>query len=93
MVTLENTEKPKCAADDECLTVIAKLEPSERPLDISGHHPDPKCRFFYRPAQDPPPYKTQFPGLNAGNVVPQDPRFADVWHDVLGSWGQCMKNA
>ncbi|KAH7105137.1 Clavaminate synthase-like protein [Auriculariales sp. MPI-PUGE-AT-0066] len=92
-VTLENTEKPKCAADVECLTVIAKLNEAERPLDISGHHPDPKCRFFYRPAQDAPPYETSFPALNAANVVPRDPRFAAVWHEVLGKWANSMKNA
>lgn len=43
-VTLENTEKPKCSRDDECQAVIAGLEPSERPLDMSGDHADPKCR-------------------------------------------------
>ncbi|KZW00552.1 Clavaminate synthase-like protein [Exidia glandulosa HHB12029] len=92
-VTLENTEKPKCAVDESCLSIIARLDPAERPLDIAGHHPDPKCRFFYRPKQDAPPYATAFPGLNAENVVPRDPRFAAVWHDVLGRWGSSMKNA
>lgn len=43
-MTLENTEKPKCAKDDECLKTIADLDPSERPLDISGMGADPKCR-------------------------------------------------
>lgn len=47
-VTLENTEKPKCAVDEPCLRVIERLAPEERPLDISGHQPDPKCRFFVR---------------------------------------------
>jgi hypothetical protein len=42
--TLENTEKPKCHSDDECLSVIAGLAPEERPLDLSGDHADPKCR-------------------------------------------------
>jgi len=36
-VTLENTEKPKCKSDDNCLKIIEKLAPSERPLDILGH--------------------------------------------------------
>ncbi|EJD54446.1 Clavaminate synthase-like protein [Auricularia subglabra TFB-10046 SS5] len=92
-VTLENTEKPKCAVDESCLNVIAKLDPAERPLDITGHHPDPKCRFFYRPKQDPPPYKTAFPALNAQNVIPRDPKFTNVWVDVLERWGTSMKNA
>jgi hypothetical protein len=40
-VTLENTEKPKCAVHEPCLDIIQRLEASERPLDISA---DPKCR-------------------------------------------------
>ncbi len=43
-VTLENTEKPKCAVDEPCLDVIRRLAPEERPLDISGHAPDPSTR-------------------------------------------------
>lgn len=35
--TLENTEKPKCKVDQDCLKIIQELEPSERPLDIEGH--------------------------------------------------------
>lgn len=30
-VTLEETEKPKCAVDEPCLDVIKRLAPSERP--------------------------------------------------------------
>ena len=33
-VTLENTEKPKCAVDEPCLAIIARLDPAERPLDV-----------------------------------------------------------
>ena len=62
-VTLENTEKPKCAVDEPCLRVISRLAPSERPLDITGHSPDPKCRFFWRMGEVPP-YKTDFPYRN-----------------------------
>lgn len=32
-VTLENTEKPKCAVDESCVNIIARLDPAERPLD------------------------------------------------------------
>ncbi|CAI4218031.1 unnamed protein product [Parascedosporium putredinis] len=53
-VTLENTEKPKCAVDEPCLDVIQRLAESERPLDIAGHEPDPKCRFFWRMTEKPP---------------------------------------
>lgn len=44
-VTLENTEKPKCGRDDECQAIIASLDPAERPLDLTGHEADPKCRW------------------------------------------------
>jgi len=91
-VTLENTEKPKCAVDEPCLDVIAKLAPEERPLDISGHEPDPKCRFFWRMG-DAPPYETKFPGLNAANVVPQAESIKARWEPTMNKWGQSMKNA
>ncbi|GAO13594.1 hypothetical protein UVI_02015330 [Ustilaginoidea virens] len=91
-VTLENTEKPKCAVDEPCLDVIRRLHPSQRPLDIAGHQPDPKARFFWRMA-DPPPYKTQFPGLNAANVVPRADGIRHRWQPTLDKWGTSMKNA
>ncbi|EGN93121.1 hypothetical protein SERLA73DRAFT_172271 [Serpula lacrymans var. lacrymans S7.3] len=91
-VTLENTEKPKCAADEPCLQIIARLDPAERPLDISGHHPDPKCRFFWKMGA-PPPYETQYPALNAPNVVPQAPHINDKWEETLEKWGTVLKNA
>ncbi|RYP55414.1 hypothetical protein DL769_010189 [Monosporascus sp. CRB-8-3] len=92
-VTLENTEKPKCAADDACLDVIRRLAPEERPLDISAHEPDPKCRFFWRMADGVPPYETQFPALNAENVVPADPAIRGRWTPVMEKWGHSMKSA
>ncbi|CAK7264618.1 hypothetical protein SEPCBS57363_001166 [Sporothrix epigloea] len=93
-VTLENTETPKCAVDEPCLDVIARLAPTERPLDIGGHHPDPKCRFFWRMAESPP-YITAFPGLNAENVVPatDDAAIRDRWAPVMNQWGTAMKEA
>lgn len=91
-VTLENTEKPKCAVDEPCLRVIERLAPEERPLDIMGHHPDPKCRFFWRMG-DAPPYKTEFPGLNAQNVVPADAELKARWAQNMGNWGKAMKDA
>ncbi|KAK4235598.1 hypothetical protein C8A03DRAFT_17678 [Achaetomium macrosporum] len=91
-VTLENTEKPKCAVDEPCLRVIERLAPSERPLDISAHQPDPKCRFFWRMVE-PPPYKTQFPGLNAENITPEAPHIKERWGPVMNQWGTSMKNA
>jgi isopenicillin N synthase-like dioxygenase len=91
-VTLENTEKPKCAVNESCLRVIERLDPAERPLDISGHQPDPKCRFFWRMGEKPP-YETQFPGLNAPNVVPQAPSLQERWPRVMEKWGSSMKAA
>ncbi|KAK4188604.1 hypothetical protein QBC35DRAFT_189655 [Podospora australis] len=91
-VTLENTEKPKCAVDEPCLDVIQRLAPEERPLDIMGHEPDPKCRFFWRMVEAPP-YKTQFPGLNADNIVPEAPHIKERWGPVMNQWGTSMKNA
>jgi len=89
-VTLENTEKPKCAVDEPCLRVIERLAVSERPLDISGHHPDPKCRFFWK-MQTQPPYPTAFPALNMSNVVPA--AFTGTWETTLETWGRSMKDA
>lgn len=91
-VTLENTEKPKCAVDESCLSIIQRLEPSERPLDISAHSPDPKCRFFWK-MSEVPPYETQFPGLNAPNVVPQAEEINARWTQTMEDWGESMKQA
>ncbi|KAF9486304.1 Clavaminate synthase-like protein [Pholiota conissans] len=91
-VTLENTEKPKCAVDEPCLRVIEALEPSERPLDISAHDPDPKCRFFWR-MSEAPPYPTEFPGLNASNVVPTTSNLKERWSVTMEKWGKSMKSA
>jgi hypothetical protein len=91
-VTLENTEKPKCAVDEPCLQIIEKLEPSERPLDISAHQPDPKCRFFWR-MNDAPPYESQFPVLNAKNVIPQAESIKQRWTPTMEQWGSAMKYA
>ncbi|KAI5463958.1 hypothetical protein BGZ63DRAFT_140394 [Mariannaea sp. PMI_226] len=91
-VTLENTEKPKCAVDEPCLDVIKRLDPSQRPLDISAHSPDPKCRFFWRMVE-PPPYETKFPGLNASNVVPEAPQIKSRWAPAMNQWGSSMNNA
>jgi hypothetical protein len=91
-VTLENTEKPKCAVDEPCLRVIERLEPSERPLDITAHSPDPKCRFFWKMVKKPP-YETKFPGLNAANITPDGPHIKGRWGPVMNQWGTSMKDA
>ena len=91
-VTLENTEKPKCAVDEPCLRIIEKLDPAERPLDITAHSPDPKCRFFWKMSEKPP-YETQFPGLNLSNIVPQAEYLRDRWALIMEQWGKSMKNA
>ncbi|EIM92184.1 Clavaminate synthase-like protein [Stereum hirsutum FP-91666 SS1] len=91
-VTLENTEKPKCAVDEPCLDVIARLDPAERPLDITAHNPDPKCRFFWKMSERPP-YETKFPGLNAPNIVPQASAIRERWTPTMAKWGTSMKDA
>ncbi|KAI0801019.1 Clavaminate synthase-like protein [Fomes fomentarius] len=91
-VTLENTEKPKCAVDEPCLKVIARLDPAERPLDITAHSPDPKCRFFWKMSEKPP-YETKYPGLNAPNVVPVAEDIRVRWTPVMEKWGSSMKTA
>ncbi|KAI0756754.1 Clavaminate synthase-like protein [Daedaleopsis nitida] len=91
-VTLENTEKPKCAVDEPCLKVISRLDPAERPLDITAHSPDPKCRFFWKMSEKPP-YETQYPALNAPNVVPQADSVRDRWTPIMEKWGTSMKTA
>jgi hypothetical protein len=91
-VTLENTEKPKCAVDEPCLRIIERLDPAERPLDINAHNPDPKCRFFWKMSETPP-YKTQYPGLNAPNVVPQAEDLKSRWSTTMEKWGKSMKDA
>jgi isopenicillin N synthase-like dioxygenase len=91
-VTLENTEKPKCAVDEPCLDVIQRLAPSERPLDITAHSPDPKCRFFWRMGKDAP-YQTQFPALNADNIVPEASHIKERWAPAMNQWGTSMQNA
>ncbi|KAH6688513.1 hypothetical protein F5X68DRAFT_231139 [Plectosphaerella plurivora] len=91
-VTLESTEKPKCAVDEPCLDVIARLAPSERPLDITAHSPDPKCRFFWRMGEKPPA-DTNFPGLNAANIIPEAPHIRSRWEPLMDTWGSSMKAA
>jgi hypothetical protein len=91
-VTLENTEKPKCAVDEPCLRIIERLDPTERPLDITAHAPDPKCRFFWKMSEKPP-YVTNYPALNAPNVVPHAGTLRSRWPATMEAWGNAMKNA
>ncbi|ORY34577.1 hypothetical protein BCR39DRAFT_116062 [Naematelia encephala] len=89
-VTLENTEKPKCSSDEECLSIISALEAGQRPLDLTGHGADPKCRFFHRMSERPP-YESHFPYLEAENVTPK--AFEGTWEERLSEWGGMMKQA
>lgn len=75
------------------MEVIERLEPSERPLDVSAHSPDPKCRFFWKMSEELPPYETQFPALNAPNVVPQADGIRVRWTPIMENWGKSMKQA
>ena len=91
-VTLENTEKPKCAVDEPCLRIVERLDPAERPLDITAHAPDPKCRFFWKMSERPP-YETKYPALNAPNVIPQNDNLRSRWPMTMEAWGTAMKNS
>ncbi|GAW01155.1 Clavaminate synthase-like protein [Lentinula edodes] len=45
-VTPELTLKPKCVFEESCMDIIEKLDPNERPLDVSGRPSDPKTRYY-----------------------------------------------
>ena len=94
-VTLENMEKPRCAAHGPCLDVIARLDPSERPLDISGHQPDPKARFLWKVGTPLGEGETEFPSFNANNVVPDiaERQIGQRWALTMNTWGEGMRNA
>lgn len=68
-VTLENTERPKCAVHEPCLRIIQQLAPEERPIDISGHSPDPKSRFFWAMTETPP-YESSFETSSSSKLNP-----------------------
>ncbi|KAI5481639.1 hypothetical protein MNV49_002865 [Pseudohyphozyma bogoriensis] len=85
---LENTEKPKCYSHAPCLAVIESLDPSERPVDVTGGKADPKMRFFY--SMGTPPAATNFPRLKMENVVPAA---FPTWEKDMSSWGSQLKEA
>jgi len=95
-VTLENTERPRCASHAPCLATIARLDPAERPLDIiSAPAADPKSRFFWRIGDPPAAADTAFPLLNAHNVIP-DIAACDIktrWPATMSLWGTTMRGA
>lgn len=107
-VTLENTEKPKCKSDDNCLRIIGKLAPTERPLDVLGHDAGgfsarATARQCQRYISTDPKCRffwkmTEVPPYETAfpslNMPNVVPeRFADVWATTLDKWGQAMKNA
>ncbi|KAF8831214.1 hypothetical protein HHX47_DHR1000283 [Lentinula edodes] len=89
-VTPELTLKPKCVFEESCMDIIEKLDPNERPLDVSGRPSDPKTRFFWK-MSTPPPYETEFPLSSIPNIIPD--AFADVWQTTLETWGNTLKTA
>lgn len=40
-----------------------------------------------------PPYGTEYPALNAANVVPQADELKERWPAIMEKWGSSMKNA
>ncbi|KAF8445619.1 Clavaminate synthase-like protein [Boletus edulis BED1] len=71
---------------------LENTEKPKYPWTFLVIHPDPKCRFFWKMGT-PPPYETQYPALNAPNVIPQAPVFEDIWQPTMEKWGKSMKDA
>jgi len=40
-----------------------------------------------------PPYVTQYPLLNAPNVVPENEEIRKRWSPIMEQWGKAMKTA
>ena len=102
--TLENTEKPRCTLDKDCHKLIESLDASERPLDLTGEHKDPKSRFFWRMNRNELAHEklpsdmdvvddpaAKYAALKAPNVVPE--AFKDTWKPKMEKWGQQMLTA
>jgi isopenicillin N synthase-like dioxygenase len=84
--TPENTESCRCFQEKECLENAASLPEDRRPLIKEG--PDPKWRFFWRLGKWPE--VTQFPALNAEQVIPA--AFPE-WEETMELWGRTMLTA
>lgn len=90
-VTPDFKNKPKCGIEPVCQDIVAKLEPSERPVDIMHRPADPNMRFFWRIARKLP-YNTEFPELNPTNVLPEADEFRGRWADVMDRWGGILRS-
>ena len=107
-MTLENTEKPKCSSDTECLAIIAELQEDQRPLDVSGHGADPKCRSVapaYSSEAGADNLDARFfhrmstsPPYESVFPVSKAPNvvpeaFRDTWPERVNEWGGFMKQS
>lgn len=86
--TPEGTEKAICALDNECDELIASLGDEHKPHVKKGQGADPKWRFFWRIGERPSEEETDFPELNAKQVIPK--KFEKSWSNVMDSWGSKM---
>ncbi|KAI8893642.1 hypothetical protein BC833DRAFT_624675 [Globomyces pollinis-pini] len=84
--TPSHTELPRCGRDDDCLEMVEKMAPEDRPLDFN--ETDPKWRYFWRMGDTPK--ETKFAQLNADPVIPE--AFPD-WSNQMNHWGDRMLNA
>jgi isopenicillin N synthase-like dioxygenase len=84
--TPENTESCRCFQTPSCMEEISTWPAERRPHLPVG--PDPKWRFFWRLGKWPE--KTQFPALNADQVIPDG--FPE-WSHVMDLWGKLMLTA
>lgn len=70
------TEQPK----NHCNKIVPGID---RPVTLCPPSKDAKWRFFWRIGKRPP--KTQFPELNAEQVIPES--FSNTWKSVMDTWG------
>ena len=89
--TPEFIEKAICANALKCKDLIDEYAVDSKPTLKKDHGADPKWRFFWRIGNRPE--KSEYPELNAKQVVPQSPQFKDRWANVMNAWGNKMITA
>jgi len=85
-VTPEGTEFPRCARDPKCKEMIEKMSEENRPHIPSSV--DVKWRYFHRLGDSPD--QSEFPQLNAPNVIPEG---FHQWEENMENWGRKLVSA
>jgi hypothetical protein len=81
--TPSGVERPR-----ENVEFYDSLTAANRPAsarDVAARKKDPKWRFFWRIGQRPTESQTQFPQLNAPQVIPD--AFKDEWQPTMDAFG------